>query len=106
MARKPSVKKPAPFYKPPDWLKGGTRVGQKYTTYDNFRQGTLDFGKGKGPGEPYRQVERTVPTAKAGAAQWALKKAQNRTYDASAAKSQAPSPDPRTEAIRRRLRGL
>jgi hypothetical protein len=50
-----SPPKPKTF-KPGDYLKGSTTVGQNYTAWDTFGQGKPDFGKDLGPGDPYHEV--------------------------------------------------
>lgn len=52
-------KKPQ-IYQPPDWLKGSTTVGGNYTAWNNYGQGTPDFGVGAGPGTPYHEVQKKV----------------------------------------------
>ncbi|GHF92149.1 hypothetical protein GCM10018783_73740 [Streptomyces griseosporeus] len=82
------------LYKPPDWLRGPQILGQNYTAWQTFNNARPDFGKELGPGEPYREATKKVskfslPVTKPnGTAQW------------------KPPADPRTEAIRRRLRGM
>lgn len=43
-------------FKPSDYLKGPTIIGQNYTAWDTYGQGRPDFGKGAGPGDPYHEV--------------------------------------------------
>lgn len=95
--------------KPADWMSGGTKVGDTYNAWDTYGQGKPDFGVGAGPGEPYRQVQKKVPRPKPAI------KAQLPNYKdiiSGAGNSTLPfnppgtRSDPRTDAIRRRLRGL
>lgn len=61
MAKKAPVKvtKKKPVrYKPADFIRGTQNVGDKYTAWDTYGQGKPDFGKGAGPGEPYREVSK------------------------------------------------
>ncbi len=88
--------------KPLDWLSGSQTPGKKYTSWSNFGQGIPDFGAGLGPGEPYRKVEKTVPSAVRNLPSWAPGVASSGT---GGIRSSQVS-DPRSEAIRRRLRGL
>lgn len=55
----PSPVKPT-TYKPPNWLRGSTTVGGTYTGWNDYGQGTPDFGKGAGPGTPYHEVQSRV----------------------------------------------
>lgn len=87
---------PQQVYKPADWVSGGVTIGGKYNRWDTFGQGTPDMGKGAGPGDPYHVVQSIVqkpPTKPI-------------TQPAKDYGNAGPGIDPRTEAIRRRLRGL
>lgn len=116
MARKPTSKTPAQkaakvlTEKPADYLSGGTSVGDTYNAWDTYKQGKPDFGKGAGPGEPYHQVQKKIaPTRKKPPGNNPPKLGtivsgvgnSTPTYGPPGTKS-----DPRTDAIRRRLRGL
>lgn len=46
--------------KPPDYLSGSKTPGKKYSAWDTYNQGKPDFGKDKGPGDPYHVVQKTV----------------------------------------------
>lgn len=98
-APKPVIKQPT--YKPPDYLSGSQRVGQKYKAWDTFGAGKPDFGKGAGPGIPYHVTEKTVtkPVTVTGQTPRFGKVAK-------IGPSQEKRNDPRADAIRRRLRGL
>jgi hypothetical protein len=85
---------------PLDWLSGSKTPKGKYTAWDSFGQGLPDFGKGAGPGEPYRKVTKTVPMS--APPKWA----PSSPTKGSGTPSGVQASDPRTEAIRRRLRGL
>jgi hypothetical protein len=99
MAKKP---KPPRIFKPADFLRGSTKVGQKYTAWTNYNQGKPDFGKGSGPGTPYSEITR-------------LNTGQNWSQLPSPPRSPSSRPtysrpsfgrltdDPRASAIRRRL---
>lgn len=91
----------AKIYQPPDWLKGSTTVGKQYTAYNTYGQGSPDKGVGLGPGEPYHEVQKKVPTAPKTPAWGTLPPAQMVGQP-----SQVSGTDPRIEAIRRRLRGI
>ena len=56
---KPKPKPPKVRNRPFDYLRGGRYVGEKYTAWDTYGQGRPDFGKGAGPGEPYREIIKT-----------------------------------------------
>lgn len=84
-----------PLKMPSDWLSGGMKNGAKYQAWDTFGQGKPDFGKGKGPGDPYHSVTRTVGKPHASRPQIPRNKTQ---YN--------PKGDARLDAIQRRLRGL
>lgn len=88
--------------KPLDWLSGSQTPGKKYTSWSDFGQGIPDFGKGAGPGTPYRKVQKTVPNKVVKPPSWVP--AQPQGGPVGTPSSQAT--DPRSEAIRRRLRGL
>lgn len=88
--------------KPYDWLKGGTKVGAKYSAYSNYGQGAPNLGKGKGPGDPYHVVTKKVKKGSM-VPSWA-KDAMAPTNGV--APKWEPTGDARTDAIRRRLRGL
>lgn len=47
-------------YKPFDYLKGSKTLGQNYTAWDTYGQGKPDFGKAKGPGDPYHEITKKV----------------------------------------------
>lgn len=81
--------------KPPDWLSGSMVKGKKYTAWDTYGQGTPDFGKGSGPGEPYHKTTNIVGSSKVTRPRSITKKT---TYQ--------PVGDARMDAIQRRLRGL
>lgn len=104
MPKKPPVKskpKPKPF-KPSDYLRGSTKPGEKYTAFSNYGQGRPDFGKGAGPGSPYREVTRTNPgRAAAETPSWRPPTSKTATY--TRPRSGTLTRDPRTSAIRRRL---
>lgn len=83
-------------YKPFDWIRGSVIPGQKYTAWNTYGQGTPDFGKGKGPGTPYHEVQKRIPK-------------NPRRKPASVGIGTLPistGNDPRGDAIQRRLRGL
>lgn len=109
LVRPPVWKPNSPWgpVKPADYLKGSTKIGQKYTAWNTYGQGKPDFGKGKGPGDPYHEVQKTVakPGIKKDLPAWAARP-QGLPDWAQGGSSSAAKPDPRTEAIRRRLRGL
>lgn len=96
----PKQPKPKPVtYKPPDWLGGSTTVGKPYKAWDDYNQGTPDFGAGNGPGTPYHEVQKVVSkppksAVPAPALRWASSGSNAST---------GPSSDPRINIIRRRL---
>lgn len=47
------------LFTPGDYLRGSKIAGNQYTAWDTYGQGRPDFGKGAGPGEPYREVKKT-----------------------------------------------
>lgn len=120
MARKPSGQSPVDkakkvwAQKPADYLSGGTAVGDTYNAWDTYKQGKPDFGKGAGPGEPYHQVQKKIsPNRKKPPANnppnlgTIVPGAGNSTLPYGPPGTRIPSTsDPRTDAIRRRLRGL
>jgi hypothetical protein len=57
--KKPAMRK-RPSGIPDDYLRGSKFVGEKYTAWDTYGQGRPDLGKGAGPGEPYREIQKTV----------------------------------------------
>lgn len=57
--KKPALRK-RPKGLPDDYLRGSKFVGEKYTAWDTYGQGRPDFGKGAGPGEPYREVQKVM----------------------------------------------
>jgi hypothetical protein len=112
MAKKATYKRPPkkPIrYKPADFLRGSQMVGEKYTAWDSHGQGKPDFGKGAGPGEPYREVQKTnrkPPKASPGssAAKGVMPSQGNVTGPSWIAKGpMANRNDPRIAAIRKRL---
>lgn len=106
---KPKPKpKPKPKYTPSDYLRGSKTVGESYTAWDTYGQGKPDFGKGAGPGEPYREVQRRVRKPPA----WTKPKTPTQGVKPSSGRIAAPgwigksisgSSDPRVSAIRKRL---
>lgn len=85
---KPKPPKPpskSPIYKPPDYLSGGQRIGEKYKAWSTFGSKKPDFGKGAGPGIPYHVVNKTVAKP--------VKPGNTKPLQT----------DPRSEAIKRRL---
>lgn len=93
--KKGRVTSPSPIQKPPDWLRGSMKKGGKYTAWNTFGQGKPDFGKGKGPGDPYHESPGVVGMGKA-----------HRPPIVSNKKTYQPADDARVNAIQRRLRGL
>lgn len=108
MANKPKKKqsyskpkKPKTF-KPSNYLRGSTTPGGKYTAFTNYGQGRPDFGKGAGPGTPYREVTRVNPGRNYTEwPDWEPPASKTGTY--SRPRSGTLTRDPRTSAIRRRL---
>lgn len=97
-----SIKNVPRWVKPSDWLSGSQTPGKKYTSWSNFGQGIPDFGKDTGPGEPYHKVQKTVPKVARQLPSWASGGGANGTGGTPSSQVS----DPRSEAIRRRLRGL
>lgn len=69
MAKKPPMKRTTPISKtkppantilPPDYIRGSKTVGGEYTAWETAGRGKPDFGKSKGPGDPYREVKKKV----------------------------------------------
>ena len=57
----PPKQKPRPVTaNPSDYLRGSKVVGEKYTAWNTYGGSKPDFGKDKGPGEPYHEVTKTV----------------------------------------------
>ena len=117
--KKPVPPKPKPKPKPItanpfDWLRGSKIVGQKYTAWDTYGQGRPDFGKQIGPGDPYHEIQKTVVKGSEKPPVEELNAARGITGglrlgvrgNPNASGTVIPQTDPRTEAIRRRLRGL
>lgn len=109
--KKPVPKKPTPktafpkIYNPTDFLRGGKKIGDKYTAWNTYGGEKPDFGKGKGPGDPYHETQRTVASYVKEQAKGGLGGAQKPTGPTWPG-GKPTKPDPRSEAIRRRLRGL
>lgn len=74
MAKPPPIKKPKPKPKPKpptvpdsrlpgDFVRGSKVIGQDYTAWETANKRKPDFGKGKGPGDPYREVTKKMAPA-------------------------------------------
>lgn len=105
----PGMSKKSDRRKPYDYLRGSIKPGGKYTAWNTYGQGKPDFGYGKGPGEPYHEVQKRVT---AGGPQMPPRgRPGSPTKPIVGAGDASTLPwgkgrDPRIEAIRRRLRGL
>ena len=101
--KRPDYKKARPILnKPSDWLSGSNVLGKKYTAWNTYGQGKPDMGKGAGPGEPFHKVEKT--NVRAGRPGWIPN--QPSGPEVVSRSTTSTKSDPRSEAIRRRLRGL
>lgn len=101
--KRPGYKKTvAIINKPSDWLFGSNKVGSKYTAWNTYGQGKPDMGKGVGPGEPFHKIQKTV--LRSGGPDW--KPSRPSGPEVVGRSTTSAKNDPRTEAIRRRLRGL
>lgn len=99
---KPKPRTKPKTFSPSDFLRGSKNVGQKYTAWDTYGQGKPNFGKGVGPGSPYREVVKanTGSNATSGGG-WTPPRSPGQTYNRP--RSGRLTGDPRTSAIRRRL---
>lgn len=80
---------------PPNYLSGSKTPGGKYSAWDTYGQGKPDFGKDKGPGDPYHVVQKTIAKTPTKQPKWGSIVAKNSAIKATT--------DARMNAIRRRL---
>lgn len=82
---------------PTDYIRGSITPGEKYTAYKTKSGKAPDFGKGNGPGTPYREVQKTFQQPRT------LHRAQG--LPTGSKPSKGPSDAARGEAVIRRAIG-